>query len=228
MERKLLQNLDNKKQDLEKRISIEKKNRVAYISFNKPPANGYEIGFLGLLAQKLKAIETDDNIKVVVIRSALEKFFCGGADIKVFGANTVEQNQEMVVFARKVCEIITQIPKICIGALNGHALGGGLELAMACDIRLASEGDFLLGLPEINLGLVPGNGGMPRLIHLIGAGRAMELLLTGDSIQPQQALQYGLVNHLFPEKTFNKEVEIYAEKTGQWTCKGHGASQIFP
>ena len=134
---------------------------------------------------------------------------------------------EMVGIARKVCELITRSPKIFIAALNGHTLGGGLELAMACDLRLASEGDLLLGLPEINLGLAPGNGGMPRLKHLIGTRRATELLLTGDSIQPKTALEYGLVNHLFQSKTFDKDVEIFAEKLATGPAKAMAKVKYF-
>lgn len=193
------------------KINLEKRNRVAYLSINKPPANGYEIDLLGKLKQKIEKINIEDEIKVIVLQSALEKFFCAGADIKVFGLNTVAQNQKMVAVARNVCDLITKSSKIFIAALNGHTLGGGLELAMACDIRLAVAGDYLLGLPEIKLGLMPGNGGTIRLIHLIGAGRALELLISGSSLQPEQALKYGLVNHLFPKDIFKDEVEKYAE-----------------
>ena len=197
---------------MQEKINIAKKNRVAYITLNKPPANGYEIDLLKLLAEKIKKINADDEIKTIVLQSALGKFFCAGADIKVFAKNTTEQNKEMVVVAREVCELINNSPKIFIAAINGHTLGGGLELAMACDIRLAAEGNYFFGLPEIKLGLIPGNGGTVRLINLIGAGRAIELLTTGENVQPEQAHQYGLVNHIFPKNNFKKKVEKYAEK----------------
>lgn len=212
---------------MEGKITIEKKNRVAYIIMNKPPANGYEIRLLELLAEKIRVVNADDDTKVVVIQSALEKFFCAGADIKVFGANTVEQNKEMVIVARGVSDLITKSSKIFIVALSGHTLGGGLELAMACDIRLAAEGEYLLGLSEINLGLMPGNGGTPRLINLIGAGRALELLITGESIKPQQAFQYSLVNRIFPKEVFQNEVAKYAEKLASGPAKAMAQVKDF-
>ena len=219
--------INTKKRNLKEKIIIEKRNRVSYISLYKPPANGYEIHLLKLLAEKIKTATADIEIKVVVIQSALEKFFCAGADIKIFAANTVEQNKEMVVVARSVSNLIMESPKIFIAALNGHTLGGGLELAMACDIRLAADGNFLLGLPEIKLGLMPGNGGAPRLINLIGAGRAIELLITGSPIQAEKALQYGLVNHIFPKEIFKREVEQYAEKLASGPAKAMAQVKYF-
>ncbi|MEL7121510.1 MAG: enoyl-CoA hydratase-related protein [Bacteroidota bacterium] len=196
-------------------ILLEKLNRVAYLSLNKPPANGYEVNFLEQLLETLHTVEKDPTLKVIILKSRLEKFFCGGADIKVFVNNTVQENKAMVTIARKVSSAISNSQKIFIAAIQGHALGGGLELAMACDLRLAAQGNYHLGLPEIKLGLIPGNGGTARLIHLIGAGRAMELLLTGHSIQAEQAYDYGLVNRIFSKNTFDKEVRDFAERLAQ-------------
>ena len=210
-----------------KKITVEKKHRVAYLSINKPPANGYEIDLLGLLIEEINKINIDDEVKVVVLKSELEKFFCAGADIKVFGKNTVEQNKEMVSVARTVCDLITKSSKVFIAALNGHTLGGGLELAMACDIRLAATGSYSIGLPEIKLGLMPGNGGTIRLIHLIGAGKALELLISGASIQPEQALQFGLINRLFPKELFINEVEKYAERLASGPAQAMAKVKYF-
>ena len=205
-------------------ITLQKRNRVGYLILNKPPANGYEISFQTRLIHLIQEIEEDRDIKVVVIRSALEKFFCGGADIKVFGSNTTEQNKAMVIAAREACMWITSSSRIFIAALNGHTLGGGLELAMACDLRLAMEGEYLIGLPEINLGLMPGNGGAARLIHLIGAGRATEMLLTGEPIRPEEALRFGLLHRVFPNAVFQDEVETFAEKLA--TGPGQAMAQV--
>jgi enoyl-CoA hydratase len=192
-------------------ISYYTENKVGYISLDKPPANGYDIVYLQQLSQTISEINVDKRIKVVVIQSNLPKFFCGGADIKVFAANTIEENQMMVVAARNISDLISKSDKVYIAAIKGHSLGGGLELAMACDLRIAAKGNYLLGLPEIKLGLIPGNGGTIRLIHLIGAGRAMDLLLTGDSITPEIAHQYGLINRLYPEQDFASCVIQFAE-----------------
>ncbi|GAF04509.1 putative enoyl-CoA hydratase echA8 [Saccharicrinis fermentans DSM 9555 = JCM 21142] len=161
-------------------ITLERKNRVGYIVINRPKANCYEINFHKQLIACLEEANADDEIKVIVVKSALEKFFCAGADIKVFEANTVAENKVMVKHAQMVADKLSNSPKVTIAAINGHALGGGLELAMACDFRLASEGKYFMGLPEIKLGLMPGNGGSQRLIRLIDKSKALELLMTGD------------------------------------------------
>ncbi|MEM9867305.1 MAG: enoyl-CoA hydratase-related protein, partial [Bacteroidota bacterium] len=134
-----------------------------------------------------------------------------GADIKVFEANTIEENKEMVKHAQQAANLLSFSKKITIAAIKGHALGGGLELAMACDIRLGAKENYFLGLPEIKLGLIPGNGGTQRLIRLIGKSAAFELLLTGDSIGPEKAFQLGLFNHLYDKETFEEAVSVFAE-----------------
>ncbi len=193
-------------------IQLEKNGRVGTIIINRPPANSYEINILTLLANTIEQANNDKDIKVVVIKSASEKFFVAGADIKIFGANDTATNKLMVDAARLVCQRITSSPKIFVVLLSGHALGGGLELAMACDIRLAAEGKYLLGLPEVNLGLMPGNGGAVRLVNLIGASKALELMLTGDPILPQKAYELGLINQLFTKESFEEETNKYIQK----------------
>ena len=190
---------------------VRKENGVATLSLNRPPANSYHQEYLQLIVKTIAALEKEDSTKVVLINSTSEKFFCGGADIKVFSSNSREENEEMVVAARQVAAAITESSKIFIAAIAGHCLGGGLEIAMACDIRLASEGNYLIGLPEVKLGLMPGNGGTPRLIDLIGASRAMEMLVTGNSISPQQAYEIGLINQLYSKEEFEEKVSQYIQ-----------------
>ena len=190
-------------------------NRVGYIRLNKPPANAYEIDFLGRCLEHVKHLDQSDDSKVVVLQSSLPKFFCGGADIKVFGANSTEENKQMVRKAREVTNTIMESSKIFIAAIQGHALGGGLELALACDLRLAAKGEYWMGLPEIKLGLIPGNGGTVRLIRLIGISKATELLLTGEPVKPEEAEHLGLIDHLHDSETFEDAVIRYAEKLAQ-------------
>ncbi|MGM8362055.1 enoyl-CoA hydratase/isomerase family protein [Flavobacterium sp. ARAG 55.4] len=192
------------------KIKIEKE--YAVLSLNKPPANSYDKNYLKLINKALVDIESDSSIKVILIESTSDKFFCAGADIKVFSQNTTEQNAEMVVAAREVSTTIASSSKIVIAAIRGHVLGGGLEMAMSCDIRLAATGNYLVGLPEVKLGLMPGNGGTPRMIDLIGAGRAMELLVTGNSISPEKAFHYGLFNQLFEATEFKTKVHQYVQE----------------
>ena len=184
---------------------------IARISLNRPPANSYYYDYLKYILKMIEEINQHKSIKAVLINSTSDKFFCGGADIKIFSANNTARNAQMVEAAREVTVAITGSDKIFVAAIKGHVLGGGLEIAMACDIRLASEGNYLVGLPEVKHGLMPGNGGVPRLIDLIGAGKAMEMLITGESISPLQAYDFGLFNQLYPSDEFDKKVETYLD-----------------
>jgi enoyl-CoA hydratase/carnithine racemase len=143
-----------------------------------------------------------------VVRSASEKFFCAGADIKAFAANDVDANMDMIRLAHEALASIAQSPKLFIACVAGHALGGGLEIALACDVRYAIEGRYRLGTPEVTLGLLPGNGGTQRLPRLIGAGPALELLITGRTITPEAAQAIGLVSKVFADQAaFDAHVE---------------------
>ena len=211
---------------MEQVISLEIKNRVGYIIINRPKANCYEINFHKQLINYLNSANANPEVKIIVLKSALEKFFSAGADVKIFEANTVEENKAMVDHARMAANLLAGSKKITIAAINGHALGGGLELAMACDIRLAGEGSYFLGLPEIKLGLIPGNGGSQRLIRIVGKGKALELLLTGDNIGPAEAFRIGLVNHLYATDEFQRKVIEYAEKLAQGPLEAMAAAKI--
>lgn len=208
-------------------ILLRIEGRKAIISLNRPKANSYYEGFLNNLTEKIQAASRNPQVKVILLNSTSEKFFCAGADIKIFSSNSTEHNHQMVLAARKANRAIAESPKIVIAAIAGHCLGGGLELALACDLRLAAEGDYLIGLPEIKLGLMPGNGGTPRLIDLIGKSRAMEMLVTGNPISPSQAHQYGLFNKLYPTDNFNEEVNKYVEELEQGAGKAMSAIKQF-
>ncbi len=205
--------------DISSQLLVSKSNGVATISLNRPPANSYYYDYLKLISTSVKEASNDNQVKVLLLNSTSDKFFCAGADIKVFSNNTTKQNAEMVKAAREVCEALVQSSKIVIAAINGHVLGGGLEIVMACDIRLAAKGNYLVGLPEVKLGLMPGNGGTPRLIDLIGASRAMELLVTGDAISSQKAYDFGLFNQLYTADVFENEVNNYVVNLAQGAGK---------
>ncbi len=195
-----------------KQIRLEIENRVGYIIFNKPKANSYDIDFMKSLSSIIDEAISKTEVKVIAFKSELERFFCAGADVKVFQQNSVEQNIEMVKHANLVTKKLSESPKIIIALLDGHTLGGGLELALACDIRLGSDNNYFIGLPEINLGLIPGNGGTQRLIRAINPSKALELLVTGESILPEQAFELGLLNHLYPKASFKEASKEYIEK----------------
>ncbi len=193
-------------------VEYESKDAIGYITLNRPPANSYEIGFMQDLDRAIDAANGDDAAKVIIVKSALEKFFSAGADIKAFTQNSTADNMKMVEVAHVALGKIANSPKIFIAMINGHALGGGLEMALACDLRFAAEGSFRLGLPEATLGLLPGNGGTQRLPRLVGTNKALELMITGETFPPDVAHQLGVVNKLFPAEKLLDETVAYASK----------------
>ncbi len=204
-------------------VTFESLGKVGTITLDRPPANSYEIEFMRQLGAAIDAAEADGDVRVIVMQSASEKFFSAGADIKAFKANSTEQNMELIHFAHGELSKIAASRKVYIAAINGHSLGGGLEMPLACDLRFAKEGKYFLGLPEVTLGLLPGNGGTQRLPRLIGANKALELMLTGDRVNPQQALELGIVNKIFPADSFKDDVMAYAEKLANGASLAVGA-----
>ena len=193
-------------------VKLRNEGAVGLITLDRPPANSYDFKFWTEFDSILDAVEQDGAIRAVVVCSSSKKFFCAGANIDTFAANSAEENLNMIHISRRVYNRITTIPKIFIAAINGHALGGGLELALACDIRFAGNGNFLFGLPEVKLGLMPGSGGTQRLARLIGAAKALKLMLMGSTFKPQQALEYGIVHDLYPPTTLHKETITFASE----------------
>lgn len=192
-------------------VQFSSSEEVGTIAFDRPPANAYDLVFHQQFNAAVEAADTDSATRAVIIRSALPRFFCAGADIRAFAANSTEHNKKMVETAQATLAMIEASGKPFIACLEGHTLGGGLEIAMACDIRFAAEGDYKLGLPEVSLGLLPGNGGSQRLPRIVGASHAMTLLAGGESIGPKEALRIGLVNRLFPPNETVDLTERFAE-----------------
>jgi len=180
---------------------------VGSVTLDNPPANSYDLAVMQKFAADVdEAIASD--ARVIVVRSAGEKFFSAGADVKRFLEGDVEANMEMIRTSQAAFARMAAAEQVFIAHIAGHALGGGLEIALACDIRLASPGGYKLGTPEVTLGLLPGNGGTQRLTRLIGPARAMELLLTGRTFGPDEAQQWGLVSALLEADA----VAEYAER----------------
>ena len=181
-------------------VSFAADAHVGTITLDKPPANSYDRAYMEELSAAIDAADQADGVRVVVVRSSSEKFFCAGADIKAFLAGTPESNMGMIRFAHDALARMARSPKLFVACIAGHALGGGLEIALACDIRYAIAGRYRLGTPEINLGILPGNGGTQRLPRLIGAGPALEMLLTGRQLTPEDALRLGVVSEIFEDQ----------------------------
>ena len=177
-------------------VTLSRDNAVGILTLNRPPANSYNLDFVRDFGAAIDAATNDDAIRAVVVKSASEKFFCAGVDVKFFSENSQDANMQMIRAEHDTLEKIERLPKIFIAMIGGHALGGGLEIALACDLRFAGDGDFKLGLPEVTLGVLPGNGGTQRLSRLIGASRALDLMITGRAVAPNDALALGIVNRV--------------------------------
>jgi enoyl-CoA hydratase/carnithine racemase len=192
-------------------VGFQSEAGVGFITLDNPPANSYD---LQVMSEFSTAVDeaVASAVAVVVVRSASEKFFCGGADVKKFLDGDVDANMEMIRVSQAAFRKMSAVPTVFIAHINGHAMGGGLELTLACDIRYASEGTYKMGTPEVTLGLLPGNGGTQRLPRLIGPARAMDLLITGRTVNPEEALQMGLVSALFAADEAAEEVRKRAER----------------
>ncbi len=193
-------------------ILVEKTTSIAKIVINRP----HKLNALNILTIKelhlcLKKLKDDDSIKVILLTGSGEKAFVAGADILEFAHFSQEQGMQLSERGQELLfDFIEQFPKPVIAVINGFALGGGLELAMACHVRIASE-NAKMGLPEVSLGIIPGYGGTQRLPQLIGKGRAMEMILSAKMISAEKALEYSLVNHV----TSLEELMPLAEKIAQ-------------
>jgi enoyl-CoA hydratase/carnithine racemase len=192
-------------------VTYSADGRVGTIRLDNPPANSYDLQVMTQFSDAVEQALSSDAIPVIVA-SASEKFFCGGADIRKFLDGDVEANMEMIRVSQAAFRRMAAAPQVFIAHINGHAMGGGLELALACDLRYANEGSYRIGTPEVTLGLLPGNGGTQRLTRLIGAARAMELLISGRAIVPDEALAIGLVSALYPPEEAQAKFRDQAER----------------
>jgi enoyl-CoA hydratase/carnithine racemase len=186
-------------------VTAEVKDRVGWITLDRPPANSYDAAFLEELDRCVGEV-AEAEVAVAVIRSASDKFFSAGADVKAFLERSPEDNMVMCRRAHQVLGRFADEAPLFVAAIAGHALGGGYEIALACDIRIAAEGRYRIGLPEVTLGLLPGTGGTQRLPRLIGRGRALELMTTGRTVGPAEAERIGMVDRLVPAATFDQAV----------------------
>jgi enoyl-CoA hydratase/carnithine racemase len=186
-------------------VTAEVKDRVGWITLDRPPANSYDAAFLEELDRCVGEV-AEAEVAVAVVRSASERFFSAGADVKGFLERSADDNMVMCRRAHQVLDRFAAESPLFIAAIAGHCLGGGYEIALACDIRVAAEGRYRIGLPEVTLGLLPGTGGTQRLPRLIGRGRALELMTTGRTVTPAEAERLGMVDRLVPADEFDEAV----------------------
>ena len=194
-------------------IRLDKSGNVATITIDRPQVlNAIRFQTMLEIQAALKDIEADETIRVVVLTGAGEKAFISGGDISVMvrGQGYIETLTE-VPKGQAICSEIENFPKPVIARINGIALGGGTEVALSCDIRIAAD-SAIMGLPEIKLGIIPGYGGTQRLPRLVGMGKAKELIFTGDHISAQEALNIGLVNQVVPFADLDETVAKLCQK----------------
>ena len=192
-------------------VRLEVKEEIAWIRFHRPEKlNAMNSQVLADLAKALAFCEENDAVRSVVL-TGNEKAFIAGADIWPYAQADVRTAHQMATFTLSVQERLADLPKPTIAAISGFALGGGLEIALCCDFRLAAE-NAVLGLPEITLGIIPGGGGTQRLPRLIGLGPATEMLFLGKSIGADKALSLGLVSGVYPQERLASEAESLAKR----------------
>lgn len=185
---------------------------IAILELNNPPANSYNHEMMRELDACVLKARFDESVHVLVITGKGDKFFSGGADIKMLQENSANYLYNFGLHGNETLLRLENTPKLVIAALNGHAMGGGLEIAMACDLRVAKKGNSKIGLPEVNLGVLPGMGGTQRLPRLIGRTKAMELMASGAAISFEEGWQLGLINHIFDAEGFGDKVMEYAKQ----------------
>lgn len=192
-------------------LLTEKSNQVALITLNRPEVmNSFNFAMLEALRAEIDALRFDTETRVVIVTGAGEKAFCAGADLKERATLPPQEVKRFIYTIRNLFTSIEQLPKPVIAAVNGVALGGGTELAMACDLRLASS-TASMGLTETRLAVIPGAGGTQRLPRLVGRGKAKELIFTGRRVEAAEALAIGLVNHVYPPEMLLIEARRLAE-----------------
>jgi len=192
-------------------LQLEIAEKIALISLNNPPGNSLKMGLLQDLDRVIDEQHANPDVKVLIITGA-GKTFASGADIEEIGKlNSAHQAKDMSSFGQKVFLKLETGPKPVIAAINGFCLGGGLELAMSCHMRIASD-RALMGLPEISLGIIPGFGGTQRLPRIVGMSKATQMILAGDQVRSEEALVIGLVNMVVPKDTLIDEAKKLASK----------------
>jgi enoyl-CoA hydratase len=185
---------------------------VAIFEMDDPPANTYTYDMMLQIDAAILKARMDENVHVIVLRGSGEKFFSAGASIPMLSKADPQFKYYFCLHANETLCRLEQTPKLVIAALNGHTVGGGLEIALACDIRIAKKEGGKIGLPEVNLGVLPGTGGTQRLCRTIGRAKSLELMATGATFSFEEALEMGLVHYIYERETFWDDVLSYAKQ----------------
>src|SRR5271167_1395895 len=198
--------------DVRRLVNYRLESGVALIELNDPPANTYSYEMFQQLDEAILAARMDNQVHVLVLTGAGEKFFCAGANIQMLTRVDSTFKYYFCLHANETLLRLENTPKLVIAALNGHCVGGGLEVALAADLRIARKDAGKIGLPEVNLGVLPGTGGTQRLSRIVGKSKAIELMVTGKTFSFEDAKQLGLVNEVFERENFLEQALDYARQ----------------
>jgi len=185
---------------------------IAVLELTNPPANTYSHEMMRDLDEAILKARFDPAVHVIVLRGEGDKFFCAGADIAMLKDADPTFKYHFCLHANETLSRLEQTPKLVIAALNGHTVGGGLEVALAADLRIARKDGGKIGLPEVSLGVLPGTGGTQRLARLLGRSRAIELMISGRTFSPDEAKELGIVHDVLPSEDFFPKVLAYARE----------------
>jgi enoyl-CoA hydratase/carnithine racemase len=185
---------------------------VATLTLDDPPANTYSYEMNLQLDQAILKARMDPDVYVILLTGAGDKFFCAGANIQMLTQADPTFKYYFCLHANEMLLRLENTPKLVVAAINGHCVGGGLEVAMAADLRIARKDSGKIGLPEVNLGVLPGTGGTQRLARIVGKSKAIELMATGSTFPFEEALALGMINSILPRENFMEEVLKYARK----------------
>lgn len=209
-----------------KYFTVEMDGSVCVFKLNRPPANSHDLAMIRELEALVTEIRFDTNVKACVMGSASDRFFSAGADIKEIQEKSGEYIGLLSQTSKEMMMKMRATPKVFVAAVNGHCMGGGLELALACDVRFAGRGNWKVGLPEVNLGLIPGEGGTQLAGRIVGPSRALMLMVTGDTFTPEQATEWGFFDALVePDEVMPKALE-FAHKCADGPNKAIGFMKI--
>ena len=212
----------------EERVLIEYnvESGVAVLMLNDPPANTYSYEMMQQLDRAILAARMDDAVQVIVITGKGDKFFCAGADIQMLANVTPTFKYYFCLHANETLNRLEQTPKLVIAAINGHCVGGGLEVAMAADIRIGRQAGGKMGLPEVSLGVLPGTGGTQRLVRIVGKSKAIEMMATGELFPFEVCRELGLIDRLLIADSGESLLNQVLEYARQFTTPAKAAMAV--
>lgn len=207
-------------------VRTEVRDGVGYLRLCRPPANAHNTQMIIELDQAMVAVRFDDEVRAVVLTSELDKFFSAGADINVICDEKPHRTGLLSQTSKEVILRARSIPKLFIAAINGHCMGGGIEIAYACDLRFAAQGSWKYGMPELTLGVMPGEGGSQLLGRVLGSSRALRMMLDNEVLSVDQAHELGIVDVVVPQDELMDTVHAYAKRAADGPLLAIGATKV--